>query len=192
VSHLRNPELLASYAVGFGVLFSFVGTFTYVNFLLAAAPYHLSTAALGTIFVVYLVGVATTPLSGAIVARIGRRRLVALSGGLWIAGLLITLVPSLPAILAGLAACVACGFMCQSCATSYVAVTARQARSSAVGLYVTFYYAGGGLGAVVPGYAWAAAGWPGCVACGIVVIVLMVAVALAFWRETDPAGVLPA
>jgi MFS transporter, YNFM family, putative membrane transport protein len=185
-SHLRSPELIASYAVGFGVLFSFVGTFTYVNFLLAAPPYRLSTAALGTIFVVYLVGVATTPLSGAIVARIGRRRLVALSGGLWIAGLLVTLAPQLPAILAGLAACVACGFMCQSCATSYVAVTARQARSSAVGLYVTFYYAGGGAGVVVPGYAWAAAGWPGCVACGIVVIVLMVGVALAYWRETDP------
>jgi predicted MFS family arabinose efflux permease len=117
---------------------------------------------------------------------------VAVAGLVWIAGLLVTLVPHLPAILAGLAACVACGFMCQSCATSYVAVTARQARSSAVGLYVTFYYVGGGLGAVVPGYAWAAAGWPGCVACGIVMIVLMVAVAVAFWHETDRPSAPPA
>jgi MFS transporter, YNFM family, putative membrane transport protein len=181
--HLRNPELLAAYAVGFGVLFSFVGAFTYVNFLLAAPPYRLSTAALGTIFVVYLVGVATTPLSGVIVARIGRRLLVALAGLLWIGGLAVTLAPGLPAILLGLATCVACGFMCQSCATSYVAVTARQARSSAVGLYVTFYYLGGGLGAVAPGYAWAAAGWPGCVACIIVVVALVIATALGFWRE---------
>jgi YNFM family putative membrane transporter len=76
--------------------------------------------------------------------------------------------------------------MCQSCATSHVAVTARQGRSSAVGLYVTFYYVGGALGAVVPGYAWAAAGWPGCVWCAIVVVMLVIATALAFWHEPTP------
>ncbi len=184
-AHLRNPRLLATFAVGFGVLFSFVGAFTYVNFLLAAPPYDLSTAALGTIFVVYLVGIATAPLSGPIVARIGRRRLVALSGGVWIAGLLVTLVPHLPVILLGLALCVSCGFMCQSCATSYVAITARQGRSSAVGLYVAFYYVGGGLGAVVPGYAWSFAGWPGCVAIVSLVVALIAVFAWFFWR--DPA-----
>ena len=44
--HLRNPRLLAICAVGFCVLFSLVGTFTYVNLYLAAAPFNLSTAGL--------------------------------------------------------------------------------------------------------------------------------------------------
>ena len=38
LAHLRNPRLLAIYAVGFGVLFNFTSVFTYVNFHLAAPP----------------------------------------------------------------------------------------------------------------------------------------------------------
>ena len=56
--HLRNPQLIATYVVGFGVLFNFIAVFTYVNFLLAAPPFNLSAAFLGSIFVVYLVGTA--------------------------------------------------------------------------------------------------------------------------------------
>jgi MFS family permease len=181
-THLTNPALLATFGVGFGVLFSFVAIFTYINFVLAAPPYSLSTASLGAIFVIYLVGSAVTPLSGRLVERFGRRRLVAFACGVWLAGLAITLVPSLAAILLGLTLCVVCGFLCQSCATSYVAVSVRQGRSSAVGLYVTIYYIGGGAGAVIPGYAWSIAGWPGCVAIVAVVVALLTLVAQLFWR----------
>jgi MFS family permease len=181
-AHLRNPQLLATYAVGFGVLFAFVAVFTYVNFLLAAPPFLLSTAALGTIFVVYLVGVAIAPLTGRLVEAFGRRRLVTLAAIVWIVGLAVTLVPNLWVILAGLCVCVACGFLCQSCATSYVAVTARQARSSAVGLYVTIYYLGGGAGAVIAGYGWGLAGWPGCIAIVSLVVAAVAVLARRFWR----------
>ena len=54
-------------------------------------------------------------------------------------------------------------------------MTARQARSSAVGLYVTIYYVGGAAGAIVPGYAWTVAGWPGCVATVAAVVALVAA-----------------
>jgi len=56
VGHLRNPRLLAIYAVGFGVLFNFIATFTYLAFHLAAPPFNRSPAFLGSIFVVYLIG----------------------------------------------------------------------------------------------------------------------------------------
>src|SRR5512141_942823 len=45
--HFRNKQLLATYAVGFGVLFCFVSIFTYINFRLAAPPYNLSATWLG-------------------------------------------------------------------------------------------------------------------------------------------------
>jgi MFS family permease len=51
LTHLRNPRLLAIYAVGFGVLFNFTSVFTYVNFHLAAPPYLFSSTLLGAIFV---------------------------------------------------------------------------------------------------------------------------------------------
>src|SRR6185312_17097981 len=71
--HMRNPHLLATCAVGFCVLFTLVATFTYVNFYLAAPPFHLSTRALGLLFTVYLVGVAITPVAGRSIDRVGHR-----------------------------------------------------------------------------------------------------------------------
>ena len=183
ISHVLDPQLGAIFAVGFGVLFSFVATFTYVNFHLAAAPFDLSPAALGTIFLVYLVGVATTPLAGRLVRRFGRRPLVLGVLGIWICGLLLTLTGSLAVIIAGLAIGAGCGFIVQTSATASVAVSAQRARSSAVGLYVTCYYVGGSLGAVLPGYAWDRAGWPGCVAIVVVMLLILAAIVLRFWRE---------
>jgi predicted MFS family arabinose efflux permease len=70
--HLRNPQLGATYLLGFGVLFNFIAAFTYVNFLLAAPPFSLSAALLGSVFIVYLAGSAVTPLTGrAVAARPG-------------------------------------------------------------------------------------------------------------------------
>src|ERR1019366_2505253 len=39
--HLSNPRLVATYVVAFCVLFSMLGTFTYINFYLAAPPFSL-------------------------------------------------------------------------------------------------------------------------------------------------------
>ena len=181
--HLRKPQRVATYAVGFGVLFTFIATFTYVNFYLAAPPFNLSAAALGSIFAVYLLGTMMTPLTGKLVARFGRRPLVIRIVGIWIGGLLLTLVPSLPVIVAGLAITAACGFVCQAISTSYVVVTAGEGRSSAVGLYVTSYYVGGSVGGALPGLAWNTAGWPGCVAMVAVVLVLIGLVVGRFWTE---------
>jgi YNFM family putative membrane transporter len=191
--HFRNPPLVATYAIGFGVLFTFIASFTYVNFYLAAPPFGLSATALGLIFVVYLGGSAITPLAGRAVARFGRRSLVLTAIGLWIGGLLLTLVPWLPAIIAGLAISATCGFLCQSVSTSFVALASEQGHSSAVGLYVTWYYVGGRVGGALPGLIWNRAGWPGCIAMVIAVLVLMAAMVWRFWsaplhREARAGG----
>src|SRR5215216_5735200 len=62
--HLGNGQLLATYAVGFGVLFNFIAVFTYVSFHLAAPPYNFSASLLGAIFVTYLVGTVIAPMTG--------------------------------------------------------------------------------------------------------------------------------
>ena len=188
LGHLLDPRLDAIFVVGFGVLFSFVAIFTYVNFHLAAPPFDLSAAALGLIYVVYLGGVVMTPLTGRLVRRFGRRRLVATALALWIGGLLLTLTGSLAVIIAGLAIGAACGFIVQAAATASVTVSAQRARSSAVGLYVTCYYIGGSVGAVLPGYAWDRAGWPGCVAIIVFVQLLLLGVVSRFWREAAPSS----
>ncbi|HET9175025.1 MAG TPA: MFS transporter [Pseudolabrys sp.] len=187
LAHLRNGQLLATYAVGFGVLFNFITTFTYVSFYLAAPPYDLSASWLGAIFVVYLTGSLLTLWTGWAVARFGRRRFTVRVIGAWGAGIALTLAPSLPLIVAGLALCAGCGLICQAISTGYVTVTAKAGRSSAVGLYVTSFYIGGSFGAALGGLAWNFGGWPACV--GLVAAMLLILAAIVFfgWTRRVPA-----
>jgi YNFM family putative membrane transporter len=174
----RNRQVMATCGIGFTVLFSIVATFTYANFLLAAAPYNLGPAELGSVFVVYLLGAAATPLAGRLTIRLGRKRTVLLGGVVCAAGLLLTLAASLPVIVLGMGVVAVGIFTEQALSIGYVALAARQARSTAVGLYVTCYYIGGALGGVAPAGIWSHLGWPGCVA----LVLLVQAVSMtAMW-----------
>jgi predicted MFS family arabinose efflux permease len=187
LQHLRNPQLMATCAAGFCVLFCLLGTFTYVNFYLAAAPFRLGTGALGLLFVVYLVGAATNPLAGRGIDRFGHRLTIPAVLALSIAGSLLTLIHYLPAVVAGLAIFCAGMFGAQSTASSYIGRAAKHAQASAVGLYVTAYYIGGSFGSAVPGHLWSLGGWPACVALMTVVQVGTVALALLFWQRPSVA-----
>src|SRR5881394_1135630 len=183
LGHFGNPQLLATYAVGFGTLFTFVALFTYVNFLLAAPPFDLSPTLLGAIFVTYLAGATAVLGLGRAIARFGRRPLVIGAIALWATGALLTLIPSLPFIIAGLAVAACGGFIVQATSTGYVALTAKSGRTSAIGLYATSYYVGGSVGAILPGLTWNVGGWPACVAMVLAMQAFMGAVILFFWRR---------
>jgi predicted MFS family arabinose efflux permease len=180
--HMRNPRLLATFAVGFCVLFSMLATFTYVNFYLAAPPFQLSPAALGFLFVVYLGGALANTIVGPWIDRAGHRLTITVAFGGGVAGILLTLIPSLPVILLGLALCSSGTFIAQSASTSYVGTIAREARAAAVGLYVLFYYVGGSFGAATPGQFWNRGGWPASVALIASVQILTILIAALFWR----------
>jgi YNFM family putative membrane transporter len=162
--HLRNPRLLANFGMGATALFALVGCFTYANFYLAAAPFHLNSAQLGSIFFVYLLGVVITPQSGRFLDRFGFRHTTVVYCAMMIAGLLLTLVKSLPVVIAGLAIFSSGVFVAQAAATVQTGAIAGRARSSAAGLYIAFYYLGGSLGATLTDWFWRWRGWPGCVA----------------------------
>ena len=100
--HLRNPRLRAALGIGFCILFAFIGTFTYVNFVLARPPFMAGPMELGFIYFVFLPSVITTPLVGRIVGRVGTTPAFLGSLGLAGIGLLPLLAPSLPAVICGL------------------------------------------------------------------------------------------
>jgi MFS family permease len=162
--HLQNPRLLAVCGMGFTILFSLVGVFTYANFHLALPPFNLGPAALGSIFAVYLLGCIVTPLAGRFLDKYGFRRTALLSVSAILAGLALTLVPSLVMVIAGLAVFEAGIFAAQATATVLTGKVVGRARSAAAGLYVTFYYAGGTVGTTVAAWFWMKGGWPACVA----------------------------
>ena len=162
--HLRNRRLLANFGMGASVLCAIVGCFTYANFYLAAAPFYLNPAQLGSIFFVYLLGVVITPQSGRFLDHFGFRHTTVLYCAMMVAGLLLTLVKSLPVVIAGLAIFSSGVFVAQAAATVQTGAIAGRARSSAAGLYVAFYYLGGSVGATLTDVFWRWKGWPGCVA----------------------------
>lgn len=181
--HLRNPRLLATCGIGFGMLFTNVAVFTFVDFHLSAPPLNLSPAALAFIFIVYLVGAVTTSLFTRLAVRIGRRPTLLLVLATTATGLAITLAPGLIAAIAGLAVFVAGIMAIQALSMGFIGAVVPRARSSAVGLYVTVFYIGGSLGGILPAWAWRAAHWPGVVALLLALIAVMAGLGSLFWRE---------
>jgi MFS transporter, YNFM family, putative membrane transport protein len=158
--HLRNPQLRLLYAIGFLVLFAFIGVFSYVGFVLAVPPFALPMTALGLVFLVFAPSMITTPAAGRIAQRIGSAR--ALSGSLLLALLSLPLlaIGSLPAVIAGLTLVGVGTFFAQAVATGSVGRVARQDRAAASGLYLSAYYCGGLAGAAAIGQVFAHFGWP--------------------------------
>jgi YNFM family putative membrane transporter len=183
LQYFRNGQLVATYAIGFCVLFTQVAMFTYVTFYLAAPPFRLSTSALGWLFVVYLLGAVVTPFGGRWIDQHGHRSGLALAMAIGGVGALLTLVVWLPAIVAGLALCSTGVFIAQAATSSYIGAVTTRDRALAVGLYSTFYYSGGSIGAAAPSPLWSLGGWPACVALIVLVQLLGITIALTFWQR---------
>jgi predicted MFS family arabinose efflux permease len=174
IGHLRNPALRAAFGIGFCILFAFIGTFTYVNFVLVGAPLSLDRMQLGFIYFVFLPSVATTLMAGAAVARFGTR--TAIWGALALAGigLPLLLLPSLPAVLTGMVLIGVGTFFAQAAATGFVGRAALANRGVASGFYLACYFFGGMVGTAILGQLFDRFGWRACVA-GIAASLLLAA-----------------
>ena len=162
--HLANSKLRAAFATGFVILFAFIGTFTYVNFVLVRPPFSVGMMMLGAVYFVFLPSIFTTPLAGPVVRRLGTRPAIWASFALAAAGLPLLLSACLPALLAGLALVAAGTFLAQAAVTGFVGRTATIDRGSASGLYLSSYFLGGLAGSAVLGQTFDRLGWTGCVA----------------------------
>ena len=118
------------------------------------------------------------------VSRFGRRRFVIAILALWI--LRHAADPR------ALAACgdrrastlaAACGFLCQAASQAYVATSSKTGISAAIGLYVTAFYVGGSVGALLPGLAWPIAKWPGTVAMVVAMQTIMMLIVWLAWSK---------
>lgn len=182
--HFRNRSLYAAFAIGFCILFAFIGTFTFVNFVLVREPLSLSRMALGFVYFVFLPSVFTTPLAGRLVQCIGTRRTLCASLGVAAAGLPLLLAPHLGAVLAGLALVGVGTFFAQATATGFVGRAATTDRGSASGVYLACYFLGGLAGTALLGQAFDRLGWAATV--GGVGVALAVAAALALRLADSP------
>ncbi|MGB6967841.1 MAG: MFS transporter, partial [Methyloceanibacter sp.] len=185
IMHMKNPSLRASFAIGFCILFAFIGTFTYVNFVLVQPPFGVGTMTLGLVYFVFLPSIATTPLAGRAVKRFGTRATFWASLGVAGLGLPLMLLSNLSAFLIGMVLVGVGTFFAQATATGFVSRAAASDRGSASGLYLAFYFFGGLAGAAVLGQIFDRFGWTACVL-GIGVSLLVAAI-LALFLKTPMA-----
>jgi len=162
LEQLADPALRRTFAIGFLILFGFIGVFTYVGFVLMRPPHALSMTALGVVFLVFLPSMVTTPLAGSVTRSIGPGPACSISLAVALLGLVLLLVPSLLSVIVGMTLVGVGTFFAQAVATGHVGRIARGHNAAASGLYLSSYYCGGLAGAAVigilfDGYGWAAA-----------------------------------
>ncbi|MDO4232900.1 MAG: MFS transporter, partial [Lautropia sp.] len=145
------------------VLFSLVGSFTYINLHLAGEPWRLDTGSLANLFAIYLIGMVITPLSARLISQLGSARTVLLAVLLSMLGVLGTQVQPLWLIIVALTLVSSGVFITQAATINYIAVHVREGRSLATGLYYMAYYTGGTVGAWLGGMAYAHSAWQGVV-----------------------------
>lgn len=163
-AHLAAPRLRASFAIGFLILFAFIGVFTYVNFVLAAPPLALDAMQIGFVYFVFAPSILTTLLVGRIASRVGARAALLSSLLLAIVGLPLLLASRLELVLAGLTLVAVGTFAGQATVTGFVGRAAIHDRGAASGLYLACYFAGGLAGSAALGQLFQHFGWGACVA----------------------------
>ena len=164
LDNVRDRSLRAAFILGFCILFAFIGTFTYVNFLLVRQPFGLGMMGLGFVYFVFLPSVATTPLAGPVARRFGVRLTSAAALFFAALGLPLLLLPTLSAVLLGLVLVSVGTFFAQAIATGFVGRAARADRAAASGMYLASYFLGGLIGSALLGQAFDRFGWSACVA----------------------------
>lgn len=170
--HLRNPLLLTVYLIGGLNMMVFLTQYSYITFVLAEAPYHLSTQALGMLFLTYLTGSFASAWSGRAAVWLGQPICTMAGILLLTAGTLLTLMGSLPMIVSGFLINSFGFFLTHSTLSSWVSQHALQARASASSLYLVFYYIGASVGSfyLEPFWQWAA--WSGVVVASLLVFAM--------------------
>lgn len=163
LQHLKNPGLVCLFGIGFTLMGSFVTLYNYIGFKLVEPPYNLSTALVGWIFIVYLVGSWSSAWFGSLSDRFGRQRVLYSGIVIMICGGLLTLPASLFVKIIGIVIFTFGFFGSHSIASGWVSRLAKKDKAQASSLYLFAYYIGSSIGGTVGGLFWSSYGWHGIV-----------------------------
>jgi len=160
---LADRRQLCLYAIAFLTMGGFVSLYNYLGFRLAAAPYWLTPATAGLVFIAYLAGTWSSTAAGRLIVMRGRRA-VALGGAVVMAaGVAITLAEPLWLIVLGVVIATAGFFAVHAVASGWAPFIASAGKNQASALYNLAYYAGSAVVGWATGFAFSAFGWPGTV-----------------------------
>lgn len=179
--------LLALYGIGGCSMGALVAVFNTLGFRLTGAPFNVSLGAASLVFLVYPLGTISSAVFGRLADRHGRRAVLPLACVLAVVGALVTLPPSLPLVISGIALFAAGFFAVHGVASGWVPARAHAGgvpTGQAASLYLFTYYLGSSIFGSLAGPVWTTAGWPGVVA--MTTLLLATTAALAMLLRTIP------
>ena len=152
---------------------SFVTVYNYATFYLISPPYSLSQSHVALIFFAYAFGACGSGIMGELTARFARQKILFAALVIMATGILLTLVNSLSAIIAGIVVFTIGFFGAHSIASAWVGIRAVTGRAQASSLYLLSYYLGSSISGTGGGMVWSGLGWYGVV--GLVLVLLVLA-----------------
>jgi YNFM family putative membrane transporter len=153
--------LLPLFGLALLLMGSFVSFYNYLGFRFVQAPFMLSHATIGAVFLLYVVGMFSSPWAGRKADQLGSSRVLAGMLALCAAGLALTASNAFPVIIAGVALFTFGFFAAHSVASSWVGRLAQRSKALASAAYLTAYYLGASSMGWLGGHAWQAGGWLG-------------------------------
>ena len=169
-----DPGLPWLFCTAFLIMGAFVSIYNYLGFRLSESPYNLGPAAIGSVFLLYAVGSASSALAGNLADHFGRGKIMLGMIGTMGVGVLATLSGQLTVIIFGLALFTFGYFATHAIASGWVGFRAGERRGLVSALYLSSYYLGSSFLGSTSGPLWTHYHWPG------MVIGLMVCVGLVF------------
>ncbi|APM40860.1 MFS transporter [Clostridium kluyveri] len=173
VNHLKSPDLICLYCIGFLIMGSFVALYNFIGFQLVKPPYSLSSTLVSFIFVIYVVGTFSSTFMGHLADTHGEHKVLYIALLTMFIGAFITLDIKLALKIIGIALLTFGFFGCHSIVSGWIGKVATHDKAQASSLYLLFYYVGSSVGGTAGGTFWSSYGWYGVV--GMIVCFLSLA-----------------
>lgn len=154
LSYCLNMNIFRILIIPAAVFFSFMAITTFSTYHLAKDPFNLNPSQLGNIFLILLLGVFISPLSGRYSDIVGRVRILFLGITILITGIFLTFFQSIITIIVGIGFVTIGMFCVQSVTPTYLGELVPKNKETMAILYQTFFYLGGCLGTVIPIIIW--------------------------------------
>jgi len=170
---------------------AFVALYNYIGFRLEAPPFALSAGLASLLYFAYLAGTWSSAQAGGWTARFGRIPTLLVCLATMAGGILLTIAPAVPVIVAGIAFATAGFFAAHAIVAAWVPSQAPDAAGEASAIYSLSYYLGSSVLGWAAGLVFTAAGWSATAAALVAFVGAAAIIAVLSLRMSDSAGGRP-